>query len=345
MTNQLTRFEIAAIFKQMRILHPRVDAITKACEGARRASRIGPLEPKGFMELFAPSGSGKSHAVKIYIEKTVVPDVIAQGLFPAEMDRVEIARRQVKVLHVTLNEKANRENLYADILTRLGAPVKSTANIGTLRRQLYSYLRGENDPINNPDKQRPCELLILDEIQHLSQGAVRHSKDKSTKEYETIGTDVSDALKFMMIEGMVPVLFVGIPEASMHLRVDPQLRSRHNEAIAFEPLRWSLDTDAKVFSDYCVKVGITAQKVGLLPEVTNLGLHGIPHMLWAASGGLIGLATRLIEEAVFHTLEAGKTQIGILELAQAVDTRGIPQGYCNYNPFREGIIKPKAGKA
>jgi hypothetical protein len=259
------------------------------------------------------------------------------------MDAAEIARRQVKVLYVSLNEKANRESLYSDILTRLGAQVSGTAKIPTLRRQLYLYLRGENDPINNPQKQRPCELLILDEIQHLSQGVMRQVKGRSTKSFETTGTDVTDALKYMMNEGLVPVMFVGIPEARVHLSVDPQLRNRHVESIDFSPLRWSSDTDAEIFTDYCGKTGIMIQRHGLLPEVSSLLEHDIPHMLWAASGGLIGLASRIVEEAVYHTLEAGRTKVGLNELALAVDTRAIPQGFCIYNPFREGVINsPKS---
>jgi len=343
MTNKITRTELATIFKTMRINHPRIDNLAVECEGARRSSRIAPHESKGWMEMFAVSGSGKSHAVKVYIEKYVVPNVIAEGLFPATMPPSEIARRQVKVMHVTLNEKANRESLFTDVLLRLGADVTPNAKIGTLRRQLYSYLRGENDPINNPEQKRPCELLILDEIQHLSEGAMRQIAGRSTKTYESTGTTVTDALKFMMIEGMVPILFVGVPEASIHLSVDKQLKTRHNLTINFEPLKWSSDADAALFTNYCGKLGIMVHRHGLLPNVSNLLANDIPHRLWAASGGLIGLATRLVEEAVYHAWEAGKNEIGVDELAMAVDTRGIPQDYCIYNPFREGVIPSNDG--
>jgi len=339
MKQPLSRAEIAAIFKQMRIHHPRVDAIIDVCEGARRGVRLSPWEPQGWLELFALSGSGKSHAVKIYLEKVVVPEVIAEGLFPAEMPAAEIARRQVKVLHVTLNERATREGLYSDILTRLGAEVSPSAKIGTLRKQLYSYLRGENDEINNPKRVRPCELLILDEIQHLSQGAMRQSKGRSTKTFESTGTDVTDALKFMMIEGMVPIMFVGIPEARVHLSVDAQLRSRFVDEVPFDPLRWSDDGEARLFTNYCGKIGIKIQQHGLLPEVSNLLEHGIPEMLWQASGGLLGITCRIAEEAVYHAQRAGHATVTLDDLADAVDTRAIPQGYCLYNPFREDRVK------
>jgi hypothetical protein len=339
MSNQLTRPEIHGIFKKMRILHPRVENITRVCEGARRAARDNDdEEPQGWIELFAESHSGKSHAVKMYIERTVVPELIAEGLFPESMSAPLIAKRQVRVMHVTLNERATRESLYADILTRLGAKLKGTEKIGTLRKQLYMFLRGENDPINNPDRKRPCELLILDEIQHLSQGIMKQIRGKSTKSLEISGTDVTDALKFMMIAGLVPVMFVGIPEARVHLAVDKQMPNRHIEDIDFSPLRWSSDSDAALFTDYCGKMGIMIKRHDLLPEVSNLLADKIPHMLWAASGGLIGLASRIAEEAVYHAQGAGKTTIGVEELALAVDTRAIPQGFCIYNPFREGVI-------
>jgi hypothetical protein len=345
MTTSLTRPEIYAAFKKMRIMHPRIENIIRVCDGARRAARANDdEEPQGWIELFAASHSGKSHAVKMYIERSVVPELIAEGVFPADMSPAVIARRQVRAMHVTLRERATRESLYADILVRLGAQVKGTEKLDTLRRQLYLYLRGENDPINNPHKKRPCELLILDEIQHLSQGILRQMQGKRTKDLESSSTDVADALKFMMIEGLVPVMFVGIPEARVHLQFDRQLPNRHIEEIDFSPLRWSSAGDAKIFTDFCGKIGIKVQNHGLLANVSNLLVGEIPHMLWAASGGLIGLASRIVEEAVYHAQQAGKEELTLDELALAVDTRAIPQGYCLYNPFREGVISSAKGR-
>nr|WP_281351169.1 ATP-binding protein [Devosia marina] len=323
----------------MRIVHPRVDNIARVCEGARRAAQLAPNESQGWLGLFALSHSGKSHAIKMYLERVVVPELIASGAFPKEMPAEEIARKQSRVIHVTLNEKATRESLYVDILLRLGCSVKASAKIGTLRRQLYQFLRGENDPINNPNKKRPCDLLIIDEIQHLSQGVLKQIKGSNTKSFEATGTDVTDALKFMMIEGMVPLMFVGVPESRVHLSVDPQLRNRHIEAIDFSPLRWSSDSDAEMFTNYVGKIGIMINRHGLLPKVCDLLDHDIPHRLWASSGGLMGLASRIAEMAVYHALRVGKDRIGFEELALAVDTRAIPDGYCLYNPFREGVIE------
>src|SRR5690606_2228935 len=143
---------------------------------------------------------------------------ISEGLFDADMPVREIAMKQTRVIHVTLTEKATRKSMYADILRRLGDERAHKGDIEDLRLRVYDYLA---------DKR--VELLILDEIQHLSQGVVRKIQDQKVKQLQTQGTEVTDALKNMMIHGLVPMLLAGIPEARVHLSVDEQFTNRNLE--------------------------------------------------------------------------------------------------------------------
>lgn len=333
MARPLSRGVINTRFKAMRIDHPGVQSLVAACDGAREGAREAPYEDKAYIDLFAPSHTGKSTAIKFYIENHVVPELIAEGLFPADMPVREIAKLQTRVIHVTLTEKATRKSMYADILHRLGDERAHKGGIEDLRMRAYDYLA---------DKR--VELLILDEIQHLSQGVVKKIQDKNVKQLMTQGTEVTDALKNMMIHGLVPMLLSGIPEARVHLAVDEQFTNRNLEMLDFSPLQWSNEEHQTIFEEYCGELGVLIAKQKLLPEASDFLSGGIPHMLWAASGGRLGLASRIGEEAVFHAAARGASQVHLEDLALAVDTRAIPNKYCLYNPFRMGVIEMSVGQ-
>lgn len=328
MTRPVSRPVIQAAFDMMRIKHPRIPAVHQSFDDAREVGRLAPYSPKRYLEFFAPSHSGKSMAVITYIEDTVVPQAIERGLFPADMNRHLIAAKQNIVLHVTLSPKATPKSLATDILYRLGDERSMNADTSTLLRRVYQLLR---------DPEVGVELVILDEIQHLATGIVSRPGGSARKVHKPETTDVTDTLKTMMISGLVPMVFVGIPEAREHLSIDSQLTGRESAKIDFSPLRWSDAGDAEIFLHYCGLVGLMIKRHGLMAEETNLVKDDIPHKLWAASGGCIGLVSRIAEEATFHAFHRKATRVEYEDLSRAVDTRAVPNGYCTYNPFVEGV--------
>jgi len=166
---------------------------------------------------------------------------------------------------------------------------------------------------------------------------LRQINGRKAKALEGQGTDVTDALKNMMIKGLVPMVLVGIPEARAHLSVDHQFTNRELDKVNFSPIRWSDDDDREVFLEYCGSLGILIKQRGLLPKTSHFLADKIPYMLWAASNGCIGLVSRICEEAVFHASQRDARQVELEDLIKAVDTRAIPNGYCSYNPFRGGV--------
>lgn len=330
MTDGISKGRIAAEFAKMRIKHPRIEQVIEKFDSAREMRREAPDEEQRYVEFFAKSHTGKSTAVKYYLEKVVVPEVVKDGLFPADMPAKAVARRQNRVLHVTLTEKANRKSLYSDILRRLGDEEADSGELADLRLRVYDYLA---------DKQ--VELLILDEIQHLSVGILKQSEGRRTKGLTSQGTDVSDALKKMMIDGLVPMVFVGVPEARVHFAVDEQLPNREIDKVDFSPIRWTVPEERSLFVDYCIETGVRIHKTGLMPEISDFGSNGIAASLWAASDGRIGLVSRLCEEATFHASARGAKQVEFQDLELAVDTRGIPNGFSTYNPFTHGVRELK----
>lgn len=333
-----TQSRIIQVFNDMRIKHPRLPAAHAAFNEARETGRLTPYSPQRYIEFFAPTHSGKSMAVRSYIEDVVVPEVIAKGVFPADMDRQRIAQQQRLVLHVTLSPQASVRSLAADILRQLGDKRADTGNGPVLLRRVYEYLTGEyKDPGTRETLPRQTELVILDEIQHLSVGKVQRPSGRAEKSHQIESTHVTDTLKTMLIRGLVPMVFVGIPEAREHLAIDQQLLNREMGKIDFSPLRWSNIKDQKVFLEYCLEAAELIQAENLLPETVALSDLNILHMLWAASGGCIGIASRILEEATLHAVNRDAQSIEIEDLALAVDTRALPNRMCTYNPFREGV--------
>jgi hypothetical protein len=326
MVDALDIGDIGAVFSQMRIPHPRIDEVTRKFNGARKMKRLAPYAPKRYLEFFALSHTGKSTAIQTYLEKSVVPELIAEGQFSADMDVQLIAKKQNRVVYVSLNERATRATLYGDILRRMGDDRAYSGTIPEQRTRVYDYL-----------SDKKVELLVLDEIQHLSVSILKQSGGRKTKHLSSQGTDVSDALKTMMIDGLVPIAFVGVPEARIHFSEDEQLVNRELSKVDFSPIRWTVQAERDLFVDYCTETGVLIQHMGLLPEVTDLVSDGVPACLWAASAGRIGLVSRICEEAVLHASERGGDHVEWRDLELAVDTRAIPNGYCLYNPFTHGV--------
>lgn len=336
-----TRGQVIAAFELMRIEHPRLKEVHQALNDAREAGRLTPHSPKRYIEFFAPSHSGKSRAIISYIEDVVVDEVIDRGLFPADMDRMEIAAKQRLVIHVTLSPKASLRSMAADILRQLG---DARADVGTgpvLLRRVYEYLNGTYiDPMTKQPIGRQTELVILDEIQHLSASKVERPNGVTAKSHKITSTEVTDTLKTMMIRGLVPLVFVGVPEAREHLSIDIQLTNREMAKIDYSPLKWSSAKDQTIFLEYCEEAAQLLVSERLLPTKTDLLVPEIAPRLWVASGGCIGVVSRLLEEAVFHALDRNAEKVEFEDLALAVDTRGIPNNMCTYNPFRDD--EPKA---
>lgn len=340
------RAKVIAAFEHMRIKHPRIPDVHAKLDDAREAGRLTPRSPKRYIEFFAPSHSGKSMAIRTYIEDKVVDEAIARGLVPADMDRAEIAEKQKLVLHVTLSPNASVRSLAVDILQALGDPKADSGSGPILLRRVYEYLAGTyKDPATGKSIGRQTELVILDEIQHLSASKAERPDGKLEKSHKITSTEVTDTLKTMMIRGLVPMVFVGIPQAREHLAIDIQLTNREMDKIDFSPLRWSDEKDATIFLEYCLEAAGWLTKYNLLPDETDLLEGDIAEKLWAASNGCIGVVSRILEQGVFHALDRDAKRVEYEDLQMAVDTRAIPNNMTTYNPFAEGIRTAEVSEA
>jgi hypothetical protein len=322
-----TNGQVLQAFSKMRIKHPLLVKAHQLFDDLREAKRSSLGRPQKFGALFASSQSGKSMSVQIYIETHVVDEVIARGLFPADMDRAEIARQQKLVLHVTLSAKASMKGLAADILAAFGDPASPRGTTQTLFKRVYDYIRHHG-----------TELIIIDEIQHVADSFTKLDNQPWIGRSGLVhSTAVTDTLKTFLLQGLVPLMFIGIQEARHHIFNDIQLASRCYKELDFTALDLAINDEKSTFFDYIGRLGLKLQQHGLFEESTNLLIGDIPAHLHAAAGGRLGMATNIILAAAIVAREENATSVMRAHIAQAIDDWAIPLNIIDYNPFRAGL--------
>ncbi len=321
---KITHSTIWAAFESIRIEHPRVKQAYRAFDDLRQLKLAKPHAPQRFVSIFAPTHSGKSMSVQMYIETKVVQEAVRRKLFPGSMPHGEIARRQRIVLHVTLSASATPKSLASDILRALGDQRAERGTATSLLARSYDLMQAVG-----------TELLIVDEIQHLS--ATRGRKTVGIARALEQSTSVTDTLKTMMIRGLVPMVFVGIDQARHLLFNDDQLANRCRLELDFGCLNYSNQRERKIFEYYCALLGSNLRAQGLFESEVDLLTEGVAACLHAVSGGRIGLVSRLVERAAVIALDEDATTINRQHLERATNDWAIPQNLIDYNPFRSGI--------
>jgi hypothetical protein len=309
---------ILAEFENMRIDHGRLLPAYRVFDNLRETKRLAPFQPKRWSSIFAPTGSGKSTAIRMYLENVVAKEAVERGLFPADMHPFEIAAKQKIVPHITLDGVTSIKTLMQVILTALGGPTKGTKS--DLTRLVYKHT-----------KEPTVELLIIDELQHL---LPKKDKDKRPIDAGDEPTAITDTLKSMLVSGCVPMVFVGIDDARPVIFNSEQLAGRNVQNIDYSRLDWANLSERKIFLEYCGNVGLKLKQHKLFEQKSNFLAGDIPACLHAACDGRLGVVSRVVEQAALVAAEEEASQVQREHLAQAVDRWAIPNKIIDYNPFR-----------
>jgi len=333
MSTIIKRAKIWAEFERMRIKHPRLSEAHDAYDDLRESKRSTPNSPQRFVALFAPTHSGKSMSVRTYIESKVVDAAVSRGLFPADMDRNLIAKRQNIVLHVTLSAKASPKSLATDILRELGDARADKGTASSLLARSYDLMAAEG-----------TELLIVDEIQHLS-GMRGRLVGGSSRGLMDDSTSVTDTLKTMMIRGLVPMVFIGVEEARHFLFNDAQLAGRCLLELNYNCLDWADLRQREIFRDYCGRLGLKLKQHKLFKEAANFLIPDILACLHEISKGRIGVVSRLVQHAAALAAKKNADTIQREHLETATDTWAIPNDFIDYNPFQAGVRRVEKKRA
>ncbi len=251
--------------------------------------------PQKGMRVLAPSGSGKSTAADELVRQI-------HTKAPRTPDRVP-------VVLVPMERAATPKRLMVSILNYFGDPYASQGTEHALKMRVKAcFERFQTD------------LLIIDEIQHLNYRNFERS-------------DVTDSLKRLLDDGVVPIIFLGTGEANGLFTRNVQLGGRLVAPCDFKPLDLRSPTDRGLLAGYARLLDESMVQRGILQESSGLDDPWVLGCLHAITNGVIGRVSRLIGAALEIALPRGASRIERYDLALAVDRWAIPNGITKSNPF------------
>ena len=304
-------------FHLFRIPHPSLGDIADEIDTLRSLGRQsrelweangkrGARTPHKYLAIIGPSHTGKSTAIRHYLENMVQPE-------DAEMR---------PVVHVTLSSKATIKQLATDILEEYKADNSTVGNASSL------YV-----PASRTVETAQTDVLVLDGIHHLQ------GKDGET------ATDVTETIKRYLIRGSSPLILVGTDDAKPLLVGNPQFKNRTFTPIFLRPLDVKDPKQWKTFVQHCGGFDLKLVEHGIFPEFSGLDERDVPACVYDVSGGVIGTASNLFQAAAIKAIKEEATRIGRGHLEAAVDEWARPLEVIDYNPFRDGVADLKVKKA
>ncbi|CAN7211738.1 TniB family NTP-binding protein [Phenylobacterium sp. LjRoot164] len=260
---------------------------------------------RGFL-IVGPTQSGKSKILRTYQERANTAEALEAGRIP--------------VLMVTLTANQTRKGLAQDILRAFEpfgylAPWKSGSETVLLDRvRAYMQARG-------------VELLILDEFQHLV-----HS------ERQEVSISVSETIKWLLIESIVPVVMSGIEDAWRPVRANAQLAHRCEAPLELNPLDPANDADRGLFASFLSTYLVELEQRKIAKNATRLlRIPQVPDGLFEVAKGVLGETCNILKAALYLAVSSGRDEIRLEDLELAVDRNYVAYDRSRSNPFRAGL--------
>ena len=284
-----------ALFQQIYIPYPPHTGFHEQCDYLVQLGRATRGQPQKGMRALARSGSGKTAAAMAFIRRFLAKT-------PRTPDRVPI-------VFIALERAATSKRLMMSILEYFGDSYSSRGTEQSLKARVKACFERFH-----------TELLIIDEIQHLN---YRNSER----------SDVTDSLKRLLDDGVVPIVFLGTEDANDLFTRNVQLGGRLISPCDFKPLDLRASADRALMAGYVTLLDRAMVEKGILEGDSNLQDPAVLACLHAVTEGVIGRVSRLVEVAVEIALRRGATRVEKYDLALAVDRWAIPNGLTASNPF------------
>ena len=202
---------------------------------------------------------------------------------PPRFDDVRgVERRPVVVMQMPATPDQSR--FYRALLFEVGAPQSANATLASLEQLARDILRRVGP-----------RMLVVDEVHHLLAGSHREQRASL------------NLLKYLANDLKICVVAVGTSDAPVALQTDPQMSSRF---APFELPRWSESEDFRRL------VGAFEQALPLR-RASDLVQRPIVQYLVAASGGLLGEVSRMLNAAAEQAIRDGSERVSLQHLEQA----------------------------
>ncbi len=256
--------------------------------------------PKRCVLLVGPSQSGKSTMIATF----------AKSLNTLE----SLARGEIPVLHVTLMANVTRKQAMKSILATFSKygyeDVSMDGDEAELVRRVCKYLRAGR-----------VKLLVLDEFHH-----VVHSE--SHKVIDSVG----ETIKWLLIEGVCPILMAGIEGASKPFESNAQLAKRAEPPIRLDALDLGKPEDHELYVKFFSRYLVQIERTGWATNARTLLMPEYAGPIHSASAGVLGDACNLIKSAIQNAAGEGRNSVNLDDLIKANDGM-ISRGLCKKNYF------------
>lgn len=291
--------EMMAIFRTIYIPYPPHRAFQEQCLYLIELGRATRGQAQRGLRALAPSGAGKTTAAEALIR-----------LFELKWPRSETF---IPIVLVPLERATTPKKLMMAILDRFGDAYSASGNEQALKMRVKACFQRFG-----------TLLLIIDEVQHLN---FRLSGNN----------DVTDTLKRLLDDGVVPIVFLGTDEGREIFTSNVQLSGRLLAPADFQPLDLESHADRTLLGTYLALLQQQIVTRGILPRSGRLDDAWTRGCLHTVSGGLIGRVSRVVEAALEIALRRGAEQIEVDDLEMAVDRWAIPNGFTDTNPFKQRL--------
>ena len=164
------------------------------------------------------------------------------------------------------------------------------------------------------------ELVVADEVQRLK-GAFGES-NKVTERFQT-----------MLDRGIAPLLLIGNGESFEFFSSNPDLCARLGMPLELAPLDPAKRDSAKLFQKFCRQYDRMLRDRGIFGILSDLGERPIVDGLALVSGGHVGRAARVIQEAVPLAVRRDALKIEPYDLSCVTRGYAMPNGWIDEDPF------------
>ncbi|OWV86812.1 TniB family NTP-binding protein [Rhizobium sp. R693] len=309
--------DIEVEFRHMRIGYPALYEIHDHFDRLRQSRRAAMEDPRGTkteascISIFWKSHAGKTTVLNWYVE-TRFPG-------PRSEEWPDMIDPELRVVVVTLDSGTNYLGFVKQLLKAFGCPfyLKGSRPWELLDR-LHLYIAGKK-----------TELIIFDETNNL----------RMRKATDDDATNMHNALRGIAKKQGCPIVLVGTEEAKERVFSDTQISSISLQ-LPLEPLK----VNDPLFTEYCATLGLKLVEHGLFPKRSNFVQGYCIPCLHAASGGLRGRVSRLVERAADYARIEGADRVEIRHLEKATDSYAIPNGFVDINPFRVARISEEEAR-
>ena len=175
----------------------------------------------------------------------------------------------------------DQHRFYSALLFELGAPHNASARLSMLERLSRDLLR-----------RIAPRMLIVDEVHHLLAGSWREQRASL------------NLLKYLANDLRISIVLVGTSDAMLALETDAQMRSRFSP---FEVARWRESEDFR-------RLLGAFERVLPLRRASDLAQRSIVQFMLAASDGLTGEVSRLLNEAAEMAIRDGSERVTLTHL-------------------------------